>query len=92
VRTFTLMRPAWLTIATCGSSFHESRPHGNSFEGWTVGASAGATASASSRYSASFPAAATIDGEQAGVNWSAGGGWADGTSDVFPDSALEHHG
>jgi hypothetical protein len=48
-------------------------------------ASSGATASASSQFSASFPAAAAIDGDEKGLNWSAEGGWADGTSDSYPD-------
>ena len=48
-------------------------------------ASAGATATASSQLNASFPVAAIIDGDETGANWSAGGGWADGTLNQYPD-------
>jgi hypothetical protein len=48
-------------------------------------ASNGSVASASSRFSASYPASATIDGDRKGTNWSAGGGWADGTIEQYPD-------
>lgn len=49
-------------------------------------ASSGATATASSAYSANFPAAGAIDGEHLGVNWEHGGGWNDATRDVWPDT------
>jgi RHS repeat-associated protein len=45
----------------------------------------GATASASSILSSSFPASATINGDRKGTNWGSGGGWADSTSNSFPD-------
>src|SRR5215467_8311253 len=48
-------------------------------------ASNGATASASSTFSASYPASATIDGVRKGLNWGAGGGWNDGTNGTWPD-------
>ena len=32
-----------------------------------------------------FPIAAINNNERAGVNWTHGGGWADGTPDVYPD-------
>ncbi|MFT3792606.1 MAG: S8 family serine peptidase [Rudaea sp.] len=44
-----------------------------------------ATASASSTYSANYPAAAAIDGDRLGANWSHGGGWNDANAGVFPD-------
>jgi DNA/RNA endonuclease G (NUC1) len=51
-------------------------------------ASYGATASASSEYSANFPASGAIDGEHNGNNWGAAGagGWNDQTRGVFPDN------
>lgn len=50
-------------------------------------ASHGATAVASSTYSANFPASAAINGEHDGVGWGAGtGGWNDGTRSAFPDN------
>src|SRR5215472_5715741 len=48
-------------------------------------ASNGATATASSTYSSSFPASAAIDGDRKGLNWAAGGVWSDGTGGVWPD-------
>jgi hypothetical protein len=48
-------------------------------------ASAGAVASASSAYSASFPVAAINNNERTGANWGAGGGWNDGSAGAFPD-------
>ena len=45
-------------------------------------------ASASSIYSATFPANAINNGDRRGVNWSQGNsGWMDGTSGAFPDWA-----
>ncbi|MGB8507339.1 MAG: discoidin domain-containing protein, partial [Pyrinomonadaceae bacterium] len=49
-------------------------------------ASYGATATASTQYSANFPASGVIDGEHNGNNWETGGGWNDATRDVYPDS------
>ncbi len=46
----------------------------------------GATAIASSQYSAGFPASGAIDGEHDGNNWGSGGGWNDGTRAVYPDN------
>ena len=47
----------------------------------------GATATASSEYpGGGFPASSAIDGEHKGTSWGAGGGWNDGTRDVYPDS------
>jgi hypothetical protein len=48
-------------------------------------ASAGAVATASSTFGAGYPAAAVIDNERRGANWTAGGGWADGTVNASPD-------
>jgi Zn-dependent metalloprotease len=46
----------------------------------------GASASASSTYpNGGFAAATAIDGDRTGVNWGAGGGWADATRDAYPD-------
>ncbi len=49
-------------------------------------ASYGATATASSTVSASFPASGAINGERDGNDWGAGGGWNDATRGVFPDT------
>lgn len=46
----------------------------------------GAVAFASSTKNEDFPASSVIDGDRTGNNWSAGGGWADGTPGAFPDS------
>ncbi|QBB72086.1 discoidin domain-containing protein [Pseudolysobacter antarcticus] len=45
----------------------------------------GATASASSTFSALFPVASIIDGDHVGFNWANGGGWNDASSGLFPD-------
>jgi hypothetical protein len=45
----------------------------------------GAAASASSTFSASHPVAAINNNERAGAGWGNGGGWADGTSNAYPD-------
>ncbi|MFL6256240.1 MAG: hypothetical protein ACJ74T_14620, partial [Pyrinomonadaceae bacterium] len=49
-------------------------------------ASYGATATASSTANANFPASGVINGEHNGNDWGAGGGWNDGTRNVFPDN------
>jgi YVTN family beta-propeller protein len=45
----------------------------------------GGVATASSTYGSGFPVSAVINGERAGANWTAGGGWADSTVDSYPD-------
>lgn len=45
----------------------------------------GATATASSTISASYPPEAVINGDRKGINWENGGGWNDGTSGSYPD-------
>jgi hypothetical protein len=45
----------------------------------------GGVATASSTVSSAFPPSAAIDGDRKGLNWGAGGGWNDGTRDVWPD-------
>ncbi|MEJ2173867.1 MAG: S8 family serine peptidase [bacterium] len=45
----------------------------------------GGVASASSSYSANYPATAVNDGDHKGLNWGNGGGWNDGTPSVYPD-------
>jgi hypothetical protein len=45
----------------------------------------GATATASSQYSAGYPASAVNNGDRRGVNWGAGGGWNDATANSHPD-------
>ena len=45
----------------------------------------GGVASASSSLGAGYPASAVNNGERAGLNWGAGGGWNDSTPGVFPD-------
>lgn len=48
-------------------------------------AASGATVTASSVYGAGYPAAAAINGDRRGQGWASGGGWMDGTSNVWPD-------
>ena len=48
-------------------------------------ASNGGTASASSTYNSHYPVRAINNNERAGTQWGNGGGWADGTTDSFPD-------
>ncbi len=45
----------------------------------------GATALASSVYSAGYAEAGAINGDRRGLNWGAGGGWNDATSSAYPD-------
>ncbi|MFT3790518.1 MAG: discoidin domain-containing protein [Rudaea sp.] len=47
--------------------------------------STGATASASSTVNSSYPVSSVIDGDRKGATWGNGGGWNDGTINVFPD-------
>jgi subtilisin family serine protease len=49
-------------------------------------ASMGATALASSFHSGGYAPAGAINGDRRGASWGAGGGWNDGTSNIFPDS------
>jgi uncharacterized protein (TIGR03437 family) len=48
-------------------------------------ASNGGTASASSEYDSSYPAAAINNGDRRGLNWGAGGGWGDNSPGLHPD-------
>jgi general secretion pathway protein A len=48
-------------------------------------AARGAAATASSATGPGTPAAAAIDGDRKGLNWGSGGGWRDGSPNVFPD-------
>jgi RHS repeat-associated protein len=48
-------------------------------------AAAGATATASSTLDAGRAASGAINGDRAGRNWGAGGGWHDSSPDAFPD-------
>ena len=48
-------------------------------------ASNGATATASSTFSSSYPASATINGDRKGLNVDSGGIWVDGTTSTYPD-------
>jgi PKD repeat protein len=48
-------------------------------------ASSGATATASSTYSAGYSPAGTIDGRRSGTGWGTSGGWHDASSVAFPD-------
>ena len=45
----------------------------------------GGAATASSTYSANYPPSATINGDRKGLNWGAGGGWSDATTNQTPD-------
>ena len=40
---------------------------------------------ASSTYSASYPASAVNNGDRKGLNWGNGGGWTDATPGAYPD-------
>jgi endonuclease G, mitochondrial len=51
-------------------------------------ASYGATASASSQFNGSYPAAGAIDGNHTGSGWGTGVGWNDATGGTFPDSLI----
>jgi hypothetical protein len=51
---------------------------------WALAAN-GASTVASSTNSPGHAASNAINGDRKGVNWGAGGGWNDGTPDVFPD-------
>jgi hypothetical protein len=48
-------------------------------------ASNGGVASASSTFNNNCPAWAVNDGDRLGLNWANGGGWSDGTPNVWPD-------
>jgi hypothetical protein len=48
-------------------------------------ASNGGVASASSTFSASFPASSINNGDRAGLGWGSGGGWNDATGNAYPD-------
>jgi hypothetical protein len=48
-------------------------------------AAGGAVASASSSYNDNYPVASVNNGDRAGQNWGAGGGWNDATSGSYPD-------
>ena len=50
-------------------------------------ASNGTVVTASSQLNGSFPVSGINDGDRAGVNWTQGGGWADGTIGQWPDWA-----
>jgi hypothetical protein len=53
----------------------------------------GGVASASSEYSSSFPITAINNGDRAGVNWGASGGWNDSSAGIYPDTAqVEFNG
>jgi hypothetical protein len=45
----------------------------------------GGVVSASSTYNNNFPVTAVNDGDRLGLNWGNGGGWNDGTPNVWPD-------
>ena len=45
----------------------------------------GALATASSTYSAAYPAASVQNGDRRGLAWGAGGAWADSSPNVWPD-------
>ena len=45
----------------------------------------GGVASASSTYNDNYPVMAVNDGDRLGLNWGNGGGWNDGTPNVWPD-------
>jgi hypothetical protein len=48
-------------------------------------AARGSLAAASSTYGSGYPASGVINGDRKGLGWGSGGGWADGTSGVWPD-------
>ena len=49
----------------------------------------GGVATASSTFSASYPASAVIDGDRQGRNWGNGGGWSDATEGQFGSDWLQ---
>jgi hypothetical protein len=55
----------------------------------TVPGSAFPRATASSTFSASYPASAVIDGDRQGRNWGNGGGWNDATEGQFSSDWLQ---
>ena len=56
-------------------------------------ASLGSVAAASSVDHPGYPASSVNDGDRAGLNWSAGGGWNDATRGAWPDHvAVSFHG
>jgi hypothetical protein len=62
---------AWTAASTVGQNF--------------ALAANGAIATASSSFGAGYMPAATIDNKRSGAGWANGGGWMDGTRNVFPD-------
>jgi hypothetical protein len=75
--------PISLDTAGASATLTVSAPAGASMN--VALASAGGLASASSSFGAGFPVSAVNNNERAGANWGAGGGWADGTADAYPD-------
>jgi hypothetical protein len=45
----------------------------------------GGVATASSTYNSNYPVAAVNNGDRNGLNWGAGGGWNDATTNTYPD-------
>jgi RHS repeat-associated protein len=71
--------PAGLNATVSGLFFDSAKIN-------VASAAQGATATASSVHPyGSYTAASTINGDRKGLNWSAGGGWNDGTPNSFPD-------
>jgi hypothetical protein len=45
----------------------------------------GGSATASSTFSPNYPVSAMVNGDRKGLNWGAGGGWNDATTNTYPD-------
>ncbi len=88
--TFAAITTSKIRVLTSGSPDGYSRI--TEVEAWTNEVPAARTnfalagsASASSQYSASYPASSTINGDRRGLNWNNGGGWNDASYGTFSD-------
>ncbi len=73
-----------ISVNTNGTTYDFEPPCGTN----VAAASYGATATASSEINANYPASGVINGEHNGNDWGMGGGWNDGTANVFPDDVI----
>ena len=94
-RSFPTGTGADCTAALCGAgivnsgaalaSYAAAPPSPSSALSNVALASNGGVATASSSYSTAFSAGAVNNGERAGANWGAGGGWNDSSAGAYPD-------
>jgi RHS repeat-associated protein len=92
-RKFTFAPITTTKIRVFTSSSPDAYSRITEVEAWGIGTSPprtnyalGGTTSASSQYSANYPAVSTINGDRRGLNWNNGGGWNDATYNIFSDS------